>query len=84
MSRLTRGTGRPNPSREARFSGANGDKETQYSFSLFSSPRAGLATIYPVDPNSAESAVLTLHTYTLNSSGIIVLLYYISIIVLIV
>ena len=28
MSRLTRdGTGRPNPSRETRFSGANGDRE---------------------------------------------------------
>ena len=27
MSRLTRGTGLPNPSREAKFSGANADRE---------------------------------------------------------
>ena len=39
---MTRGTGRPNLSRETKSSGANGGRE--YSFFLSSKPRTGLAT----------------------------------------
>ena len=44
MSRLTPDGTTENPSRETKFSGANADRG-KYCFSLFSRPRAGLATL---------------------------------------
>ena len=51
MSGGLRGTERPNLTLETNFSGTNG-KKGKSSFSLFSGPRPGLATI-PIDTQSA-------------------------------
>ena len=47
------GRGRVNLNRETKFTSANGDREKM--FFLFSWPRAGLATIPPVDTQSATT-----------------------------
>ena len=60
MSRLTRGTGRPNPSRETKFSGANGDREKLY-FPCSTDHEQGWQP-YPVDLYYAIY-VMTIQTY---------------------
>ena len=59
MSRLTRDTGRLNPSRETKFSGANGDKGI-FIFRCSADHEQDWQP-YPVDPYSAIY-VMTIHT----------------------
>ena len=56
ISRLTRdGTGLPNPSREANFSGANADREKMYQVDVsFSADHEQDWKPYPVDPYSVR------------------------------
>ena len=55
-----RGTGRLNPSRETKFSGANGDRRK--TFPLFSLPHAGYRQPYLIDPHLTLLKVLTMRT----------------------
>ena len=62
-----RGAGRPNPSREAKFSGANGDRDI-YIYFPCSADHGQDWQPYPVGPYSATCDG---HTNTLNASDIV-------------
>ena len=57
-----RGTGRPNPSREAKFSGRNGDSEI-FSFAVCAADHEQDRQPYSVDPYSDDHTYYILYLY---------------------